>query len=149
MTSNLELGVGELKKFRNRVNALLTDLEGGDAGAAKVGVERVTRGSFGTGIPFGEAEGFYAEFNRVHKALVGLSKSLSDQIELLSIGVHAADVGYANVEEEQRRRFYEITARLDKERDEATEREKQARSGDPAQPAKPHGDRNTVTKDMG
>ncbi|MCT4354065.1 hypothetical protein M5362_13085 [Streptomyces sp. Je 1-79] len=139
MTSNLERGVGELKKFRNRVNTLLAELEGGDAGAATVGMERVTRGSFGVGIPFGEAEGFYSEFDRVHRALVGLSKSLSDQIELLSIGVHAADVGYDNVEEEQRRSFHEIQARLDKERDEAIEAEKRAKSNDPAQPAKPVG----------
>ncbi|BAU86464.1 hypothetical protein SLA_5591 [Streptomyces laurentii] len=135
--TDLKVGVGALKKFRDRVDGIITELEGGNGGAAKVGMERVTRGSFGTGIPFAEAEGFYAEYARVHRELVALSKSLSGQIELLSIGVHAADVGYANVEDEQRRRFYEIQTRLTRERDEAIAREDRERSNDPAQPAKP------------
>ncbi|NWF28836.1 hypothetical protein HW130_21665 [Streptomyces sp. PKU-EA00015] len=122
--ADLKRGVGELKKFRRRVDAVLADLEGGDGGAAKVAVERVTRASFGGN--FHEAQGFHDEYNRVHKALVSLSKNLGDQIELLTIGVHAADVGYDNVEEDERRRFHEIQARLDKERD-AFEREAERR----------------------
>ncbi|WP_332328132.1 hypothetical protein [Streptomyces sp. WMMC940] len=144
MTSDLERGVGELKKFRTRVDAVLSELESGDGGKTKVAAERVTRGSFGVGLPFAEAEGFYKEYNRVHKALVTLSKSLGDQIELLTIGVHAADVGYDNVEEKQRVRFYEIRARLDRERDEAIERE-QAQQ----EPARPRQDAKTGTKDLG
>ncbi|MFG3310142.1 hypothetical protein [Streptomyces wuyuanensis] len=138
--------MGELRKFRSRVDAVLSELEGGDGGKTKVAAERVTRGSFGVGLPFAEAEGFYKEYNRVHKALVTLSKSLGDQIELLTIGVHAADVGYDNVEEAQRARFYEIRARLDRERDEAIERE-QAQQ-EPAQPAQPRQDAKTGTKDL-
>ncbi|MFG2117035.1 hypothetical protein ACGFRB_31085 [Streptomyces sp. NPDC048718] len=150
MGSDLKVGVGALKKFRDRVDGIIADLEGGNAGAGKVGMERVTRASFGTGIPFAEAEGFYAEYNRVHKSLVSLSKSLSGQIELLLIGVHAADVGYDNVDNEQRRRFYEIRARLDRERDEAIEREERARSNDPAQPAPPrHDGADTGKTDLG
>ncbi|MFI2368669.1 hypothetical protein [Streptomyces sp. NPDC018833] len=114
--SDLERGVGALKKFRDRVDAVLADLEGGDGGTAKVAAERVTRASFGGN--FAQAEDFYQEYNRVHKALVVLSKKLGDQIELLTIGVHAADVGYDNVDEDERRRFHEIQGRLDKERDE-------------------------------
>ncbi|WP_254705767.1 hypothetical protein [Streptomyces vilmorinianum] len=136
--SNLERGVGALKKFRSQVDAVLTDLEGGAGGAAKMGMERVTRASFGGN--FQEADGFYEQYNRVHQALVLLSKNLSDQIEMLTIGVHAADVGYDNVEDEQRRRFHEIQARLDKEREEAEERKELAKSNDPAQPPKPGND---------
>jgi hypothetical protein len=147
--TDLKVGVGALKKFRDQVDGIITELEGGSGGAAKVGMERVTRGSFGTGIPFTEAEGFYTEFARVHQELVSLSKSLSGQIELLSIGVHGADVGYANVEDEQRRRFHEIRARLDRERDEAIEREERARSNDPVQPEKPRTDNNSGLKDLG
>ena len=140
MAGDLERGFKALRKFRDDVDAIISDLEGGDGGATQVGMERVTRASLGHGIPFGEADGFYAEYNRVHQALVGLSKSLSGQIELLAIGVHAADVGYDNVEDEQRRRFHAIQARLDKERDEAIARETRAKSADPAQPAKPRDD---------
>ncbi|MFG3509821.1 hypothetical protein ACGF5F_30445 [Streptomyces sp. NPDC047821] len=152
MAGDLERGVGALKKFRSRVDAVLRELESGEGGAAKVATERVTRASFGGN--FGEAEGFYQEYNRVHKALVALSKSLGDQIELLTIGVHAADVGYDNVDEQQRRRFHEIQARLDQERDAATERAEAKRreqeQGDkPADPQQPRNDAQSGTTDLG
>ncbi|WP_411055809.1 hypothetical protein [Streptomyces sp. E11-3] len=143
MASDLERGVSALKKFRRHVDAVLADLEGGEGGTSKVAMERVTRTSFGVGIPFGEAEGFYKEYNRVHKSLVSLSKSLGDQIELLTIGVHAADVGYDNVDDAERRRFHAIRARLDMERD---------ASEDPDQtpgPAQPRQDAKSGTKDLG
>ncbi|MEU4134024.1 hypothetical protein [Streptomyces wuyuanensis] len=149
MVSDLGRGVGELKKFRTRVDAVLAELESSDGGKTKVAAEQVTRGSFGVGLPLAEAEGFYEEYNRVHKALVTLSKSLGDQIELLTIGVHGADVGYDNVEEAQRARFHEIRARLDRERDEAIERERaQQAPAQPAQPAHPRQDAKTGTKDL-
>ncbi|MFJ4872482.1 hypothetical protein [Streptomyces sp. NPDC088757] len=149
MTSDLERGVGELKKFRDRVDGIITDLTGGAGGAAKLAQNRMTRGSLGVGIPFAEADGFFTEYNRVHDALVSLSKSLNGQIELLQIGVHAADVGYDNVEDEQRRRFHTIQTRLADEREKAIKREQEARSGDPAQPAQPaHADKS-IEKGMG
>ncbi|GAA2517152.1 hypothetical protein [Streptomyces gobitricini] len=132
MAGDLKLGVDALITFRSRVDAVLTQLEGGDGGAAKVAAERVTRTSFG-GDKFDDAQGFYLQYNRVHKALVSLSKSLGDQIELLAIGVHAADVGYDNVDEAQRRRFHEIQARLSEEREAALalkEQAERAKQGD-------------------
>ncbi|MFJ6632977.1 hypothetical protein ACIQMR_16545 [Streptomyces sp. NPDC091376] len=146
--ADLGVGVNALEQFRSRVDAALADLETSDGGKTKVAAERVTRGSFGVGLPFVEAEGFYKEYNRVHKALVSLSKSLGDQIELLSIGVHAADVGYGNVEDAQRARFHEIRARLDRERDEAIERELEQQQKS-AQPAQPRQDAKSGTKDLG
>ncbi|MFE7412624.1 hypothetical protein [Streptomyces laurentii] len=149
MGTDLKVGVGALKKFRDQVDGIITELEGGSGGAAKVGMERVTRGSFGTGIPFTEAEGFYTEFARVHQELVSLSKSLSGQIELLSIGVHGADVGYANVEDEQRRRFHEIQTRLNREAAEAEAREQRKHGNDPVQPAAPRENDDLGVKDLG
>lgn len=145
--ADLSKGVDALTTFRNRVNDVLAKLESSAGGKAKVAAERVSRGSFGTGIPFTEADGFYAEYARVHQALVGLSKSLSAQIELLTIGVHAANVGYNNVDEEKRRRFHEIQASLDLERDEAIARQKA--QGELEQPAAPRDQDKGVTKDMG
>ncbi len=147
--SDLETGVGALKKFRDRVDGVIKDLEAGAGGASSLNQKRVTRGSLGTGIAFAEADGFFTEYERVHSSLVALSKSLSGQIELLQIGVHAADVGYANVEDDQRRRFHEIQARLDKERDQAIRREEQARNKQPEQPASQRGDAQHGTTDMG
>ncbi|MFJ6519776.1 hypothetical protein ACIQJ4_16205 [Streptomyces filamentosus] len=147
--SDLETGVGALKKFRDRVDGVIKDLEAGAGGASSLNQKRVTRGSLGTGIAFAEADGFFTEYERIHGSLVALSKSLSGQIELLQIGVHAADVGYANVEDEQRRRFHEIQARLDKERDQAIQREEQAKSKDPAQPADRRGETESATEGIG
>ncbi|KAA6220561.1 hypothetical protein [Streptomyces filamentosus] len=147
--SDLETGVGALKKFRDRVDGVIKDLEAGAGGASSLNQKRVTRGSLGTGIAFAEADGFFTEYERIHGSLVALSKSLSGQIELLQIGVHAADVGYANVEDDQRRRFHEIQARLDKERDEAIRREELARTKQPEQPDTKSQGSGDVTKDMG
>ncbi|MFF3688789.1 hypothetical protein [Streptomyces sp. NPDC002187] len=123
MASDLERGVEALKKFRSKVDGVLKDLEGGDGGAAKVAMERVTRSSLGVGsFSFGEADDFHSEYKRIHMALVSLSKSLGDQIEMLSIGVLAADIGYTNVDEDKRRQFHEIQARLAMERDAAADR---------------------------
>ncbi|WP_411072778.1 hypothetical protein [Streptomyces sp. cmx-4-25] len=149
MTGELKTGVDALKKFRDRVDGIIADLASGPGGAAGLGRDQMKRASLGVGIPFTEADGFFAEYHRVHTALVSLSKSLSGQIELLQIGVHAADVGYGNVEDEQRRRFHEIRARLDHEREEAVKREQEARSSDPAQPAQAREDTESGKKDLG
>ncbi|MFF6790287.1 hypothetical protein ACFY9C_14520 [Streptomyces filamentosus] len=147
--SDLETGVGALKKFRDRVDGVIKDLEAGAGGASSLNQKRVTRGSLGTGIAFAEADGFFTEYERIHGSLVALSKSLSGQIELLQIGVHAADVGYANVEDEQRRRFHEIQTRLSKERADAIRREELARTKQPEQPDTKSQGSGDVTKDMG
>ncbi|MFE6224494.1 MULTISPECIES: hypothetical protein [unclassified Streptomyces] len=148
--SDLELGVGELKKFRDRVDGVIKNLEGSAGGAAQLGQRRVTRGSLGTGrIAFTEADGFYKEYERVHSSLVALSKSLSGQIELLQIGVHAADVGYQNVEEDQRQRFHDIRARLSEERAEAVRREELERSKKPEQPEQRRGNTEASTEGVG
>ncbi|MFD4694307.1 hypothetical protein [Streptomyces sp. NPDC058463] len=117
---DLRRGVGALEQFQKRVNALLTDLEGSAAGKSKVAAQTVSRTSLsGQNACFAEADGLYSQYNRVHESLVTLSKSLGDQIEYLSLGVHAAAVGFDNVDDDTRRRFYEIQTRLDTEREKA------------------------------
>lgn len=123
--SDLERGVSALRNFQRRVNALLADLESSEAGKAKVAAQTVSRASLSGGNTcFGEADGLYTQYNRVHQALVSLSRTLGDQIECLSIGVHAAEVGFDNVEEDVRRRFAVIQARIDQEHAAQREREK-------------------------
>lgn len=147
--SDLEKGVGALKRFQTRVNGLLTDLENGAAGNKKVAAQRVSRSSFSGGnLPFAEADGFFSQYNRVHEALVSLSKSLGDQIEMLSIGVHAAEVGFNNVEDDLRQRFHTIRTRVDEER-EAQEKRDQTRGGKNSEPGQPRDDAKTGTKDLG
>lgn len=126
--ADLERGVQALKNFQTRVNALLAEFEGGEAGKTKVAAQTVSRGSLsGSNTPFAEADGLYAQYNRVHQALVSLSRTLGDQIECLSIGVYAAEVGSDNVEEDVRRRFAEIQARIDREHAAQQDHEKKAK----------------------
>lgn len=147
MAGDLERGVGALQTFQNRVDILLTELEGGAGGSRQVALERVTRESLGVGaFPFSEADDFFTQYNRVHTALVHLSKSLGDQIELLRIAVHAADVGYDNVDEDARRRFHEIRARLAREHD-AAERAKEQAQDKGTQPERQ--DATSGTTDLG
>ncbi|MEN8656021.1 hypothetical protein ABCR94_37005 [Streptomyces sp. 21So2-11] len=133
--SDLERGVGALKRFQTRVNGLLKDFEGGAGGSTKVAAQRISRASLSGGnASFTEADGLFSQYNRVHKELVTLSRSLGDQIELLSIAVHGAEVGFDNLEEDLRQRFHSILARLDQEQEtqrEQREQQKEAKSETP------------------
>lgn len=139
-TGDLRRGVGALEKFKSRVDALLADFEGSAASKTKVADQKVSRASLsGPNARFAEADGLYTQYNRVHSSLVSLSKSLGDQIEYLSLGVHAAAVGFDNVEDDIRRRFYEIQTRMEQER------EKHAK----AEQAKPEQTNNDQQSDAG
>ncbi|MBB6438439.1 hypothetical protein [Streptomyces candidus] len=113
-TGDLERGVGALKKFRSRVHAILATFEDGDAGTRKAATHTLSRAHFGApGIPFPEADDLHAQYRRVHTGLVQLSRSLTEQIECLSIAVHGAEVGFDNLEEDLRRRFWAIRTRTE------------------------------------
>ncbi|MGC5344610.1 hypothetical protein ACPXCE_13885 [Streptomyces sp. DT24] len=127
--SDLEHGVGALEKFRDRVNTLLANFESSAGGRSKVAAQTVSRTSLsGTNAGFAEADGLYTQYNRVHEALVSLSRSLGEQIEYLSLGVQAASVGFDNVDNDVRARFHAIEARLAKENGQAPH---EAGSGQP------------------
>ncbi|MEV7876600.1 hypothetical protein [Streptomyces microflavus] len=129
-TGDLRRGVGALETFKKRVDALLADLAGSAAGRSKVAAQSVSRASLsGPNARFAEADGLYTQYNRVHESLVSLSKSLGDQIEYLSLGVHAAAVGFDNVDDDTRRRFHEIQTRMDREREKAVQPEVDNREG--------------------
>ncbi|MEJ8637809.1 hypothetical protein ABZY19_36185 [Streptomyces sp. NPDC006475] len=140
--SDLERGVGALQRFQSRVISLLQELEEGAAGKSKVAAQTVPRSSFsGSGMTFGEAEGFFHQYSRVHTELVSLSKSLGDQIEMLRIAVRGAEVGFDNLEENLRRRFHSIQARIQEQQERAAEQAKHDKAkgepnGAPAVPAK-------------
>ncbi|MEW1720772.1 hypothetical protein [Streptomyces sp. NPDC093109] len=132
-SDDVRLHVEALKKFRSRVDILLRDLQGGAAGNTKVAAQTISRSSLsGRNVPFAEADGLYAQYSRVHEALASLSKSLGDQIEVLSIGVHAAAVGFHNVEEDIRQRYAMIQMRIDQEQEarEAPQNSEQHRTSD-------------------
>lgn len=146
MASDLELGVGALKKFQDQINTLLSEFERGAGGRGEIAAQGVPRSSFSGPGKFDEAEGFSMQYERVHTSLISLSKSLGDQIELLSIGVHAAEVGYDNVEEDLRYRFHTIQTQVEERRE---AQEKQQRQDRGEAPDAPRQDATGGTKDLG
>lgn len=118
--ADLRRGLEALKTFKKRVDGLLSNFEGSAAGSAKVAAHTISRASFsGTG-DFAEAGGLHTEYERVHQHITSLSKSLGLQIEALQIAVHGADIGFDNLEEDLRRRFWEIRTEIDRKHSEAT-----------------------------
>ncbi|MFV2118044.1 hypothetical protein ACE14D_06215 [Streptomyces sp. Act-28] len=127
---DLERGAGALRNFQSKINALLTEFENGPGGSQRVAEHTIARGAFsGTNLPFAEADGLFAQYARVHGELVSLSKLLADQMELLRLGAHAADVGFDNVDEDTRRRFHAIRERLDVAEEEYKPDEKSDKPG--------------------
>ncbi|MGV9879308.1 hypothetical protein [Streptomyces sp. NPDC003006] len=114
--ADVKRGLEALKTFRRRINTLLTEFEGSAAGPSNVGTQKVSRASFsGTGSAFPEADGLYSQYDQVHERLTSLSKMLGDQIEAMGIAVHGADVGFDNLEDDLRQRFWAIQTKVDRE----------------------------------
>ncbi|GAA4948029.1 hypothetical protein GCM10023238_12900 [Streptomyces heliomycini] len=61
-------------------------------------------------------------YNRVHEELTALSRTLHLQIEAIGIAVKGAHVGFDNLEEEQRRRFWTIQTQIGQIQDARAER---------------------------
>ncbi|MDL5204133.1 hypothetical protein [Streptomyces sp. ALI-76-A] len=114
--ANLEASDEALKAFVDRVDAVLRDLESSAGNPTKVGAQTIKATSLSSGQEgvFPEATGLYAQYQRVHRELTSLSKSLHLQIEAIGIAVQGARHGFNNLEEEQRRRFWEIQTEVTK-----------------------------------
>lgn len=114
-----------LTTFKKRVDGVLSNFKGSPGSATKVGAHTISQASFCGKGDFGEAKGLHTQYERVHERLTTLSKSLGLQIEALRIAVHGADVGFDNLEEELRHRFWEIQTQVRHEQEQA-QREKAA-----------------------
>lgn len=113
-TANLEASSEALSDFAAKVDKVLSDLESSAGNPAKVGAQTIKPASLTSGAEsvFPEAHGLYSQYKRVHTELTSLSKSLHLQIEAMGIAVQGARVGFDNLEEEQRRRFWAIQAQI-------------------------------------
>ncbi|WP_425587955.1 hypothetical protein [Streptomyces marokkonensis] len=113
--ANLEVTGEALSTFVKRVDGALSDLEGSPGNPKRVGAQTIKPGSLNSGSAdaFPEAHALYLEYNRVHEKLTSLSKTLHLQIEAISIAVQGAHVGFDNLEEEQRRRFWAIQMQIE------------------------------------
>ncbi|GGY62819.1 hypothetical protein GCM10010326_66900 [Streptomyces xanthochromogenes] len=114
MATDLSKGLEALTTFKKRVDKLLTEFDGSHGSATNLAAHRISRASFSAaGAAFPEADGLFTQYHRVHERLTSLSRSLSHQIEAMGIAVHGADVGFDNLDEETRQRFWEIQSKTD------------------------------------
>jgi Zn-dependent oligopeptidase len=108
--ADLEASNEALKKFVSQVDEVLQRLEGSAGNPKRVSAQTIRASSLSSGRAdvFPEAQSLYAQYNSVHEQLTTLSKTLHLHIEAIGIAVRGAAHGYATLEEDQRRRFYEI-----------------------------------------
>ncbi|MDK1475173.1 hypothetical protein QNO07_17415 [Streptomyces sp. 549] len=107
--ASIRLEADALKTFKSRVDGILQRLEASPASRKKISDQRVAKASYGSG--FVEADALYLQYEQVHSHLTKLSKTFSDQIEALGIAARGVDVGFDNLEESEKRRFWEIQER--------------------------------------
>ncbi|MEU9477391.1 hypothetical protein [Streptomyces sp. NPDC048191] len=111
--ANLRVSSDALKQFVGTVDSVLADLEKSAGNPARVGEQGIRHTSLRSGSAgFHEADALYGTFNEVHQALTNLSKTLHLQIEAIGIAVKGANGTFNDLEEEQRRRFYEIQTEI-------------------------------------
>ncbi|MFE9119803.1 hypothetical protein [Streptomyces sp. NPDC007172] len=128
MTADLSHGLEALKTFKGRVDTVLATFEDSHGSPTRLASHQIPRASFSAaGTAFPEADGLYAQYHRVHEHLTSLSKSLGLQIEAMGIAVHGADVGFGNLDEETRQRFWAIQSKIDYDADAA----KRVKAGHP------------------
>lgn len=121
--ANFRRGEKALKDFKTRIDAVLADLADSPASNSRVAEQEIDRSSFSAAnAPFLEADGLFKEYSRVHAELKALSKTLSDQIEAMSIAVRGMDNGFDELEADVLRRFWAIQERTQQRADDARER---------------------------
>ncbi|MGW0578421.1 hypothetical protein ACWD25_21185 [Streptomyces sp. NPDC002920] len=133
--AGFKVSLEALGTFKKRVDAVLSSFEGSAGSAKKVGAHSLSAASFSGAGDFGEAKGLHTQYERVHERLTALSKSLGLQIEAMQIAVLGAHGDFSNLDEEQRRRFWEIQTEISRQEAEAAkekaaqEAAKQGKSG--------------------
>ncbi|MGW7520348.1 hypothetical protein ACWGJ2_32685 [Streptomyces sp. NPDC054796] len=127
-----------LLTFKKRIDGILKDLENSPAAKNAVAGQQIPRSSLSGGAtPFEEADGLFRKYNEVHEALTSLSQTLGDQIEAVGIAVHGAHVGFGNLDDDVRRRFWEIQTRTH----ERAEEERRRRERDAQDHGRPGDDK--------
>ncbi|MFI9200040.1 hypothetical protein [Streptomyces sp. NPDC053048] len=108
-TAGLHAELESLKRFRGRIQSILTALQDTEADPRRVADNHLVPAQLG--VNFAEVDSLYGAYNEIHGQLKTLCALMTDQIEALSTAVHAARVGYANVDEDLRARMAAIQAR--------------------------------------
>ncbi|MFG2378854.1 hypothetical protein ACGFY9_46345 [Streptomyces sp. NPDC048504] len=121
--ADLKVGADVLMTFKQRIDKLLSEFEDSAGSASKLGAQRVSRASLsGHGLDFHEADALFAQYQSVHEHITQLSKTLGLQIEAMGIATQGAQNGFDNLDDDQRRRFWEIQVETDRLYTEAQEK---------------------------
>lgn len=131
-----KVGLEALGTFKKRVDAVLSTFEGSPASPQKIAAHALSEASFSGSGGFAEAKGLHSQYERVHERLTALSKNLGLQIEAMQIAVMGAHGNFSNIDEEERRRFWEIRTEISRQQEEA-ERERAAAEAAKADRAAP------------
>ncbi|MFF4432216.1 hypothetical protein ACFYZ4_23960 [Streptomyces sp. NPDC001513] len=99
----LQVQYDELKDYQKLVDDLLKTLKESPAHHGKLEDGTLPVGALGK--DFAQADKLYKAYTTVHTELKNLSKGLAVQIEALGIAVQTAGKGYADVDEETKRRM--------------------------------------------
>ncbi len=132
----LKVTLESLGEFKKRVDVALSNFEDSQGSAQKVGAHRLSEASFKGAGRFDEAKALHAQYERVHERLTALSKNLGLQIEALQIAVTGARGNFSNIEEEQRRRFWEIQTEIGRQEEEARQEKAAAEASEHREGAK-------------
>ncbi|MGW0468731.1 hypothetical protein ACWDX6_26265 [Streptomyces sp. NPDC003027] len=130
----LEIGEVTLQSFYARMQKLVEELKGSPAEHKKIGEQKVTAASYGTG--FSAATELHTAYEKVHTRLEELTRTFGETIEAMGIAANIADKGYTGVDEEERQRFAEIQKRTQDEYNERNGDGGQGTAKKPEQPAK-------------
>ncbi|MFF8591432.1 hypothetical protein ACF061_08255 [Streptomyces sp. NPDC015220] len=113
--ANLYTELSSFTEFQKKVDDLIRDLKGSQAGPGKVGRDQLTRHQFGGGGgSWAEAAGLYSAYESVITELETLSKLLSDSMEGMGIAVLASHKGYQNIDADVRNRMAAISVETTK-----------------------------------
>ncbi|KUM94102.1 hypothetical protein AQI88_23370 [Streptomyces cellostaticus] len=99
-----------LTTFKNRVDALLKQLEESKAAPHRIAHGALPAGRLGN---FDEADELHTAYTHVHSQLEKLSKTLALQIEGLVVTVDASKSGYDNLDADVRDRLSRIRIKAD------------------------------------
>ncbi|MCX4697521.1 hypothetical protein OG252_15840 [Streptomyces sp. NBC_01352] len=141
----LKVTLESLGEFKKRVDTALSNFEESQGSAQKVGAHRLSEASFKGAGRFDEASGLHAQYERVHERLTALSKNLGLQIEALQIAVNGARGNFSDLEEGQRRRFWEIQTDIGRQEEEAKREKDAAEAKEQGKSAPKSNDERTVT----
>ena len=137
--AGFKVSLEALGTFKKRVDAVLATFEDSPGSAQKVAALTLSAASFSGGSGFGEAKGLHSQYERVHERLTALSKNLGLQIEAMQIAVLGVHGNFSNLDEDQRRRFWEIQTEISRQQAEAA---KEKAAAEAAKGGKPEQERS-------